>query len=170
MKWGINLNLYHTFQNGCGNTDCLAGGDRVCDTPPDKVTFSTCGFNSCDTDTDDVSSNNPLISDEADRTENYMGYSPFECYHAFTEGQADRMYDAIEGPRSSLLNSLGCLGPCIIPITADFTTSAGEVFAGEPIQFTNLSTGATGFEWEVNGGCFFKCPRPKLLVQPSGRF
>ena len=53
-EMGHYLNLYHTFQGGCENDDCLANGDRVCDTPPDQVTFSGCGYNSCETDTDDA--------------------------------------------------------------------------------------------------------------------
>ena len=76
-EMGHYLNLYHTFQGGCGNGDCLQNGDRVCDTPPDQATFSTCGFNSCDTDTDDASSNNPLTSDVDDLTENFMDLLAF---------------------------------------------------------------------------------------------
>ncbi|MEZ4930773.1 MAG: M43 family zinc metalloprotease [Saprospiraceae bacterium] len=71
------LNLYHTFQGGCKNDDCLTDGDQVCDTPPDQVTFSACAYNSCGTDADDASANNPFTSDMADMTENYMDYSPF---------------------------------------------------------------------------------------------
>lgn len=151
---GHYLNLLHTFQGGCPNGDCLTNGDQVCDTPPDQVTFSACGYNSCATDTDDTSPNNPLTFDVVDRTENYMDYSPFSCYHAFTPGQADRMYDAIELARSSLLQSEGCLEPCTLPITADFSASVTEVFVGETVSFTNLTSGGTVFEWSIGGTVF----------------
>ena len=153
-EMGHYLNLYHTFQNGCTNDDCLTNGDRVCDTPPDQVTFSACGFNSCQTDADDASANNPFTTDVADLTENYMDYSPFDCYHAFTEGQADRMHQAIEVIRNSLLESEGCNDPCPNPVTVDFTASATEIPAGETVNFTNLSTGTTSHIWRVNGSLF----------------
>ena len=153
-EMGHYLNLYHTFQGGCPNSDCLTNGDRVCDTPPDQVTFSACGYNSCDTDADDISPNNPLTTNVADRTENYMDYSPLECYHAFSEGQATRMQDAIEIARSSLLESKGCIEPCTVPITADFIAASTEVFAGETVSFTNLTSGGTVFEWSIGGSVF----------------
>ena len=153
-EMGHYLNLYHTFQGGCTNDNCLTDGDRVCDTPPDQAIFSGCNFNSCDTDTDDNSANNPLATDVVDRTENYMDYSPFACYHAFTEGQVMRMHDAIEFARRSLLESKGCLEACTMPITAAFNASATEIAAGEMVAFTNLTTGGTVYEWSVNGVVF----------------
>ena len=153
-EMGHYLNLYHTFQGGCPNDDCLSSGDRVCDTPPDQVTFSGCYYNSCETDTDDASSNNPFSSDVNDLTENYMDYSPFECYHAFTEGQAHRMHQTIELARSSLLESEGCLDLCTMPITAAFNASASDIFAGETVSFTNQSIGGTSFEWSIGGDVF----------------
>ena len=52
-EMGHYLGLYHTFQGGCPNNDCLADGDRVCDTPPDGSTAAVpCNgtANSCMTD------------------------------------------------------------------------------------------------------------------------
>ena len=169
-EMGHYLNLYHTFQGGCENDDCLANGDRVCDTPPDQVTFSACGFNSCDTDADDASTNNPLTTDVPDLTENYMDYSPFECYHAFTEGQAKRMYDAIEMIRSSLLASEGCDDACPGPIVADFTASATDIMAGETVNFTNLTTGATDYIWKVNGVVFSSSQDASFTFNDVGQF
>ena len=37
-EMGHYLGLYHTFQGGCKNDDCLMDGDQVCDTPPDRST------------------------------------------------------------------------------------------------------------------------------------
>ena len=54
-EMGHYLGLYHTFEGGCYNADCLTSGDRVCDTPPDnsvRASFScTLPENSCFTDT-----------------------------------------------------------------------------------------------------------------------
>jgi hypothetical protein len=150
-EMGHYLYLYHTFDGGCANNDCLADGDRVCDTPPDQGTLTTCVNNSCATDLDDTSSNNPLTADENDPTQNFMDYSPFNCYYAFTAGQAERMYAAIENIRSSLLESDGCESLCTIPTFIDFTASSTEVLTGETVTFTNNSIGATIYEWRVDG-------------------
>ncbi|MEZ4954494.1 MAG: M43 family zinc metalloprotease [Saprospiraceae bacterium] len=169
-EMGHFLNLYHTFQGGCKNDDCLTDGDRVCDTPPDQVTFSACGFNSCETDVDDASANNPFTSDMADMTENYMDYSPFECYHAFTAGQAERMYEAIEFARSSLLESDRCKSPCDDVLMADFSASATSIMSGSSVDFQNLSMGGTAFEWRVNGDLFSTDADASFTFLGSGIF
>ncbi len=148
---GHYLNLYHTFQGGCPNTDCQASGDRVCDTPPDQATHTYCDYNSCHTDADDSSANNPFTSDVNDATENFMDYSPFQCYRSFTHGQGERMRFAIENIRNSLLASTGCLDACTIPITAAFSPSASDILTGETVVFSNQTIGATHFEWYLNG-------------------
>ena len=61
-EMGYYLGLYHTFEGSCPNGDCQQEGDRVCDTPPDNTTARTpcsADMNSCDTDEDDLSVNNP---------------------------------------------------------------------------------------------------------------
>lgn len=111
-EFGHYLNLYHSFQGGCANGDCLQQGDRVCDTPPDNSTaYTACGdpANSCHTDADDTSANNPLRSDVDDLYENYMDYSVSNCQNTFTQGQKDRMRAALLGVRASLLNSQACV-------------------------------------------------------------
>jgi hypothetical protein len=60
---GHYLGLYHTFQGGCTNNNCLTDGDHVCDTPPDNSTAATIctnAMNTCATDDDDLSNNNPF--------------------------------------------------------------------------------------------------------------
>ena len=52
-EFGHYFGLYHTFQGGCTNDNCLTDGDHVCDTPPDQSTAAVaCGgsANSCTTD------------------------------------------------------------------------------------------------------------------------
>ncbi|MEP7220132.1 MAG: M43 family zinc metalloprotease [Bacteroidota bacterium] len=158
---GHYLGLYHTFEGGCINNDCLADGDRICDTPPDGTTAPVlCGtpFNSCTTDVDDRSLNNPFrpvadggLGDQGDLYIDYMDYGRPECYTVFTQGQKDRMRAVLTEIRKSLLESKGCLSPCTSPVIASFTTSSVLVIAGTTVMFTNTSTGASLYEWRVDG-------------------
>lgn len=96
---GHYLSLRHTFQGGCTNNNCLIDGDRVCDTPPKAepgFTGESCKLsgNSCTSDVDDSSENNPYraseMGDQPDILENYMDYTG-SCWDAFTQGQKTRM-------------------------------------------------------------------------------
>jgi PKD repeat protein len=161
---GHYLGLYHTFQGGCTNGDCLSDGDRVCDTPPDNSTAAVlCSstINTCNTDDDDLSANNPFrpignggLGDQPDMYINYMDYGYQSCQSAFTQGQKDRMTAALTTSRASLLTSLGCLSPCQNTIVASFTPSATTVATGTLVTFSNASTGATTYEWQRNGMAF----------------
>lgn len=160
-EMGHFLGLYHPFYGDCLNTNCLEQGDRVCDTPPTKSTGSyPCGLNrnTCTTDEDDHSNNNPFrplslggLGDQNDMDENYMDYSSSMCRKAFTQGQKDRMRFFLEQARSSLLSSLGCYEPCAEPVQAEFTINTIEVNAGDEISLTNLSINATGYQWYLDG-------------------
>lgn len=106
---GHYLGLYHTFQAGCRNFDCLLEGDRVCDTPPDLGKFEGCqSSNTCNTDTDDPSPNNPFTQDEPDPNNNYMDYNDEACYHAFTDGQTARMREMLRRFRPLWWRSQRC--------------------------------------------------------------
>lgn len=160
-EMGHYLGLYHTFQDGCTNNDCLADGDRVCDTPPDNTTARPpCEVeqNSCSSDADDPSANNPFrpvanggLGDQPDAHENYMDYSRLACYNQFTAGQATRMQNAVSSLRSSLLSSPACTDPCPSPASAAFSLSSNPVSLGETLTAANLSTNATNYEWYVDG-------------------
>ncbi|KAI2608109.1 Metalloprotease [Hypoxylon fragiforme] len=78
------MNLYHTFQGGCGAT-----GDSVADTPPQASSSSGCpiGRDSCP-------------GGGVDPIHNYMDYSDDACYEEFTAGQEERMYSAWSNFRS----------------------------------------------------------------------
>lgn len=90
---GHGLFLYHTFQGGsCSETNCNTQGDRVCDTPPTTLN-SSC--------------NSPACSG-IQQVENYMDYTSQNCLNMFTQGQKNRMRDALQLFRPSLLNSEGC--------------------------------------------------------------
>ena len=155
-EMGHYLGLYHTFHAGCGNDNCLLDGDRVCDTPPDwTIAEAPCDVdeNSCFTDADDTSANNPFTTDGNDMRENYMDINPLECLTAFTQGQADRMTFFVNGPRVSLTGSTVCDTDCDIPIE-DLSFNPGSdttIFAGAPqVFFASTSTNATTFSWTLN--------------------
>ncbi|MCB9282973.1 MAG: gliding motility-associated C-terminal domain-containing protein [Lewinellaceae bacterium] len=148
-EMGHYLGLYHTFEGGCTNNNCLSDGDRVCDTPPDQSTVPVpCGgsANSCSTDTQ-----SGFATDQNDMFWDYMDYGNWNCYSAFTQGQADRMAFFIDNVRYSLLESDGCQDPCLSAITAGFTSSANLVDIGTTVNFTNTSVNATGYQWLVDG-------------------
>jgi len=157
------LGLPHTFSGGCKNDDCLLDGDRICDTPPDQSTAPAgCNstINSCTTDEDDISPNNPFrpvsmggLGDQKDMTSNYMDYS-FVCQNDFSEGQKERMRLMLLTYRSSLLNSIGCENVCPDTLTASFTASLTTALLDSTIYFTNTSLGGTDFEWFVNDTLF----------------
>jgi hypothetical protein len=158
---GHYLGLYHTFENGCPNDDCLASGDQVCDTPPDTHLFNTIcndNTNSCLTDDDDLSENNPFrpigsggLGYQVDDQTNFMDYSGLVCFQHFTIGQSERMAAVLLEFRSSLLDSFGCYAPCANEITLAATSSAAEAFVNESITFTSTSIGQDNTEWYLDG-------------------
>ncbi len=107
---GHYLSLQHTFfeVGDCENGDCLASGDFVCDTPPQKNSdpITQDGFendpclhpgNSCFSDEEDTSEHNPYRSvdlggmgDQPDANNNIMGYAG-PCKTDFSQGQVSRM-------------------------------------------------------------------------------
>ena len=148
-EMGHYLGLYHTFQGGCTNNDCLNDGDRVCDTPPDQSTAAVaCGgsANSCSTD-----ANSGFSTDQDDIFEDYMDYGDFNCWSIFTDGQTERMHWHIENVRQSLLDSKGCQDPCTSGISASFSPNVFVLDAGGTVNFSNTSTNSTSANWEVNG-------------------
>jgi PKD repeat protein len=158
---GHYLGLYHTFQGGCPNDDCFTSGDLVCDTPPDASAFNTLcfdGTNSCSTDEDDASVNNPFrsvalggLGDQLDMQTNFMDYANLACFERFTEGQANRMQAVLLEVRTSLLQGDRCTGPCDLPIEVNIASTSLELEVGGTVAFTNASTNAVGYEWFVNG-------------------
>ncbi|MEQ1745426.1 MAG: M43 family zinc metalloprotease, partial [Saprospiraceae bacterium] len=147
---GHYLGLYHTFEGGCTNIDCTKDGDRVCDTPPDQSTaWLPCGTpaNTCSTD-----AQSGFSADQPDMTINYMDYATLACYNAFTAGQSDRMDFFFNQARASLLESKGCLDPCLLPVSAVFSASAGPVVpAGSNVNFTCTGPNVQTYAWEING-------------------
>jgi hypothetical protein len=158
---GHYLGLYHTFEGGCVNANCETDGDKVCDTPPDNSTAPVaCGssVNTCSTDDDDVSLNNPFRpvglggqGDQPDRFENYMDYGYQTCQTSFSNGQSTRMNAALSTERVSLLSSMGCVSACTIPITINASANDSTVDIGTIVSFSSTNVNATTFWWEING-------------------
>ena len=179
-EMGHYLGLYHTFQGGCPNSDCQLNGDRVCDTPPDNTTARPpCpdDMNSCTTDEDDTSINNPFrpvnlggLGDQVDMKENYMDYSRLECYDRFSQGQADRMHDVIDNIRYSLLASPACIDPCPIPFEIGFMASATNVPVGTTVNFTNTTIGADNYEWSITGSVFSTTQNSSYTFTQEGTY
>ncbi len=165
---GHYLGLYHTFQGGCTNNNCLVDGDRVCDTPPDASTsYIACNstMNSCTTD---VLSG--FTTDQPDMHKNYLDYTLPTCRTMFTAGQRDRMQWHITNVRSSLLNCAVCLDPCTTAIAANFATSAKNVGVGTTVNFTNQSSGAATYRWTVNGTQFATTPNANYQFNTQGTY
>lgn len=158
---GHYLGLYHTFEGSCANTNCQTDGDRVCDTPPDNSTQPiVCGgtVNTCTSDDDDLSANNPFrpvvnggVGDQPDMYQNYMDYGYQSCQFKFSSGQSDRMNAALTTERAILLESDGCITPCLNQfVITDFSSDATEITAGDSIHFTGATTFQVNVEWQIN--------------------
>ncbi len=164
---GHYLGLYHTFQGGCTNNDCLLDGDRVCDTPPDGTTAPppTCfiAVNSCSSDT-----NSGWSADQDDIIWNYVDYGNYACRAGYTQGQADRMAYFVENVRFSLLNTEACIDPCPNPYVASFTADQTNILMGETVNFTNTSTGGDNYTWQVNGVTFSTNPNNAAYTFSDG--
>lgn len=148
-EMGHYLGLYHTFDGGCTNNDCLLDGDQVCDTPPDQSTAAVpCGaeVNSCQTDT-----NSGFTSDQPDMINNYLDYGFLQCPNAFTEGQKERMHFFLTGIRQSLLECPSCIDPCPTPVAVSIENAADTtIFVGESLDFLGAANNVDRVEWWVN--------------------
>ncbi|MBI1225192.1 MAG: hypothetical protein GC192_08115 [Bacteroidetes bacterium] len=177
-EMGHYLGLLHTFQGGCGNGDCLTEGDKVCDTPPDNMTGNyPCNgnYNSCQTDADDPSTNNPYrspalggLGDQPDMYRNFMDYSFHACQNQFTQGQKARMRFFLETARASLLSSKACLPPCPGEPTALFSFGTDSIAQGGSLNVANLSTNAAGYAWYDNGQLVSSADNPILTFNTEG--
>ena len=171
-EMGHYLGLYHTFEGYCNNFNCLLNGDRVCDTPPDGSYLpSACGSpsNSCDTDTLSNYSNGHFTTDVKDPIENIMDYGFDACKTTFTQGQADRMHNAIQTQRKGLLEPK-CDKPCSDMVFASFKRNKAYPKPGDMVEFLNTSAGAVTFQWFVDGVQVSTDPNLQYLFSQAGKF
>ncbi|TND09914.1 MAG: hypothetical protein FD123_842 [Bacteroidetes bacterium] len=108
-EFGHWLNLIHTFDGGC-----TGNNDNVSDTPPCDYFLDNYGCHPSSTASTPISCGN-LVN-----AENYMDYSGTSgCYRMFTQGQATRMYAALQHParitlwQTSNLQATGLTNLCI---------------------------------------------------------
>lgn len=142
---GHYLGLYHTFQAGCYNEDCRIDGDHVCDTPPCR--FDTAITNTCQTD---LGIGSPFATDLDDYRFDFMHYSHFDDYKAFTPEQAFRMRSSLTGYRQSLLDAQSCSPPCATPLVNAVQIAATTITAGSALA-ANVADIGQQVEWRVNG-------------------
>lgn len=176
---GHYLGLYHTFENRCKNDNCLLDGDRVGDTPPDATTqYVSCfeSINSCNTDDDDLSVNNPFrpvanggIGDQPDLSNNYMDQNYLSCINSFTPGQKNRARSMLYLSRSSLLASGTCNPGCPETIKAAFSCLS-SAYVNNPHPFTNRSTPDSGltYEWYDDDVLFSTAKSPTYTFTTLG--
>lgn len=148
-EFGHYLGLYHTFEGGCFNWDCNRDGDKVCDTPPDKVTtYTSCTqpYNSCSTDTQ-----SGFLSDQYDMISNFMDYTRHACLHDFTAGQGARMRSFIRESRSSLLDCGTLESPCANPPVVNIDLPSDSILAGVPLHITSTNESTIRVNWYVDG-------------------
>lgn len=148
-EMGHYLGLYHTFEGGCPNDDCLMDGDRICDTPPDKSTAHVACSGSVNTCSTDVLSG--FFSDEDDFIWDFMDYSKLECYSGFTQDQSARMHSVIDLVRNSLLQGKACQDPCLTLSPVEILGPQTPVDVGTTLTFNQVSSGATAWQWRING-------------------
>ncbi len=171
-EMGHYLGLYHTFEGFCGNFNCQLNGDRVCDTPPDGSFLpSACNnpSNTCNTDTLSNYSNGFFTSDVKDPIENIMDYGLDACKNTFTQGQADRMHNAIQTQRKGLLEPK-CEKPCPEMVLATFKRNNAYPKPGDMIAFLNTSVGASGYEWFLDGIQISTDTNLQYTFNQSGRY
>ncbi len=148
---GHYLGLLHTFDGGCINDNCLLNGDYVCDTPPD-TSMSVCRGNSCSSDMNDTSGFNPFVGD-MNELPNYMDYTP--CPLSFSQGQADRMNNALAGIRFLLLQSTGCGFSGGPPPVATISYTISQCYDGVVTFSDSLTTHANTVNWDFdNNGTY----------------
>ncbi len=151
-EMGHFFNLYHTFHEtnatDCLNLgDCHTQGDKICQTRAHtRIVSAPCNesqFTSCD-----PSYNLPYLV-----YQNHMNYSQNSCRDEFVPDQALRVRSSLMTLRPGLLNSL-CCQPACFSAKANFTTPTFNVNLGSTINFTNISTGATFYEWFVENNTY----------------
>lgn len=154
---GHCLNLYHTFQSGCGS-DCSSSGDDCCDTPPVSQSTQGCNknLNTCSNDMSGIDS--PYTTDVVNQIENYMSYD--DCQNMFTLDQKGRMKSILASKTTlialtsqSNLDDVGVWLDEPAVCSVGFEVESQEVCVGELVQFTDLSYyNPNAYSWSFPGG------------------
>ena len=121
-------------------SNCNSEGDQICDTPADPQLSTTNVNSSCiyiGTDTD--ANNDIFVPDPT----NVMSYSRKACRVNFSTQQYARIFATYRTVR----NNFACPS-----LNVSFTTdSAQDCGSSLTVNFTDTSTGATSWQWDVDG-------------------
>lgn len=168
--WGYDTVADLCFYHCHPQSECLTLGDQVCDTNPCEgaIYGGDCEpeYNSCDGCPDwDPSLPYPK--------ENYMSYT-FACQDRFTEGQAIRMYFALENYRSSLwsYDNRACTGLFAVSggqsIYADETWTTSNLYNNGDITITGDLYIEPGATLTVGPNVTVRfCGNGKLVIKPN---
>lgn len=170
---GHCLNLFHTFQDGCGG-NCAFSGDDVCDTPPAAGATYNCS-SSTNTCSNDASGASPYPNGTPDQIENYMSYN--SCQNMFSLGQKERMISALEfhNTLEDLVSEQNLINTGVIGLVeADFTTDVDLICQFEPVTFSDASmhTGEAS-SWSFGGEAIPSTSNeanPEVLFPYSGLY
>lgn len=152
---GHCLGLFHTFQDGCSNSDCSSNGDYCCDTPPQQEAFWTCNQsqNSCT----GVPTNDAFGMDAYDQWENFMSYAP--CQYMFSQDQVDIMlgnmttYAWMQDLVSAANAVATGVGTPAQLCKAEFSSTNTLICSGGTVDFTDESYfNVSGRTWTFDGG------------------
>ena len=148
-EFGHHWNLIHTHgvQNGTltdelvNGSNCQTAGDRICDTPADpQLSSNNVSSVSCVYTGDDTDAQFQFFDPD---TSNIMSYSPQTCTNSLSDGQFARMYAGYHTFKSYYK----CPS-----FNVAFTTEENHGCDDNiTIDFTDTSTGATAWQWDVDG-------------------
>ena len=156
---GHCLELYHTFQDGCGS-NCSNSGDDVCDTPPVITASYACSF-SLNTCSNDQVGPSPYTFDVPDMVENYMSYNQDGCQNIFTKGQKVRSDAVLQNTFLSQLitpqnltatgTTDGFVNACTL--VPDFNWDKAVICIGDSVLFSDFTHNGTptSRQWTFTG-------------------
>ncbi|WP_421874206.1 zinc-dependent metalloprotease [Marinoscillum sp.] len=141
------LNLRHTFSGGCEE------GDLVDDTPP--TLGGTIELEGC--------FNNDYSCGVRTNGENFMDYN-HRCKKMFTEGQVDRMLEALQGPtrfplwQKENLEATGCL-EFYVELAGEVATNHIDFYPNPSSQSVNFNSSQAGelFVFSLAGRKHYVC-------------
>ncbi len=87
-----------------------------------------------------------------DMVQNYMDYTDDNCMNLFTQGQVNRMRDALDNLRPTIATSQAC-DPLTVPPLVDFFSNATQVCIGDTVSFFDQSAYSPNtWQWTFTGG------------------
>lgn len=138
------VGLYHPFQGGCAGqsaSNCIYGGDEVCDTPP--VASANYGA-VCDAVLNSCSGDNP---DLPDMINNYMDYLDGKCANTYTLGQKARATALMLQFRSLIYSDANLAAAGILPDGSYALVNASNIKAPYSYGFEDANITAAG--WRI---------------------